>query len=105
MSQEDFLGPFPHRLKPEVLQQSYDNEFRNYTKTIYQLCLTKIENQHCPCHVTVPSSKLLTDDDVSKAINLVIAKISHEGGYNVKFARVQTGICEWENQISIIMPK
>jgi len=102
---QDFLPPFPNKLKSEVLQQNYDNEFRSYTKAIYQLCLTEIEEQRFPCYVTVPSPKLLTKDDTSKAINLVIAKISHEGGYDIKFAKVQTGMCEWEDQISISRPK
>ena len=105
MSQNDFLPPFPQKLKSEVLQQSYDNEFRSYTKAIYELCLAEIEEQHFPCYVTVPSPKLLNNDDKSKAIKLVIAKISHEGGYDVKFATVQTGMSEWEDQITISRPK
>ena len=67
MSQNDFLPLFPQKLKSEVLQQSYDNEFRSYTKAIYELCLAEMEEQHFPCYFIVLSPKLLNNDDKAKA--------------------------------------
>lgn len=106
MSQTDFLGAFPEHLKPNVLQQKSNEEMKQYSKKLYDYCLSEIGKNRFPCKVPIAYisvSKLLTSNETQSAIDLVVDKIK-EGGYNVDVKTQQTGMSDWDTFIIITKP-
>ena len=103
MSQQDFLGPFPPSLKPDVLQQKNEEEYRQYVKTLYESCLEKIGKRKFPCNVDIPSSNL-SSKDYQRAIDYVKTKI-REGGYDINAVNVQYGMNDYGSELQITIAK
>jgi len=112
MAQKDFLGIFPAELTAQSIQLKVEEDFRAYTKVLYDTCLRKIRDElNYPLRVIIPDWAFIdtSGNPKGKSIDLVKSKLELEGKYIVHIILHElvntTDMRDHEDVMYISLPK